>query len=157
MSRPERTEGRLVVASQNPGKVREIARILEDFEVLSLDAFAPIDFPEEGGDYLENARRKALTAAAATGLACVGDDSGLGVTGDDLKFEIGTRLIAGVRQVTCHLKCRLFVAGIKYGILDGWPVSELTKRNRRGGVRRGQRRDPVNAGAGTLDALTVGV
>ncbi|HKK52769.1 MAG TPA: RdgB/HAM1 family non-canonical purine NTP pyrophosphatase [Myxococcota bacterium] len=79
MSRPERTEGRLVVASQNPGKVREIARILEDFEVLSLDAFAPIDFPEEGGDYLENARRKALTAAAATGLACVGDDSGLEV------------------------------------------------------------------------------
>lgn len=70
---------RVVVASQNAGKCREIARILTGYEVLSLADFAPVEFPEEGGDYAENARVKALTAARATGLPCVADDSGLEV------------------------------------------------------------------------------
>jgi XTP/dITP diphosphohydrolase len=70
---------RLVVASQNSGKAREIARILADWDVRSLAEFAPVSFPEEGGDYGENARTKALTAARAIGLPCVADDSGLEV------------------------------------------------------------------------------
>lgn len=73
------SERRIVVASQNPGKAREIARILADWEVASLDAFPPVAFPEEGGDYEENARVKARTAALALGLPCVADDSGLEV------------------------------------------------------------------------------
>lgn len=75
MSRPPR----IVLASQNPGKCRELARILDSFEVLSLSDFPPIEFPEEGGDYFENARVKAETAAHATGLPAVADDSGLEV------------------------------------------------------------------------------
>lgn len=47
--------------------------------MLSLSNFAPIEFPEEGGDYFENARAKARVAARETGLACVADDSGLEV------------------------------------------------------------------------------
>ncbi|MAG32120.1 MAG: non-canonical purine NTP pyrophosphatase, RdgB/HAM1 family [Deltaproteobacteria bacterium] len=70
---------RIVVASQNAGKRREIARILTDVEVLSLADVGPVAFPEEGGDYFENARAKALAAARATGLPCVADDSGLEV------------------------------------------------------------------------------
>ncbi len=70
---------RIVAASQSAGKCREIARILDSFEVLSLSKFAPVEFPEEGGDYFENARVKAQTAARATGLPCVADDSGLEV------------------------------------------------------------------------------
>lgn len=70
---------RLVVASGNAGKSREIARILVDFEVLSVADFSPVEFPEEGGDYFENARTKARVAARQTGLACVADDSGLEV------------------------------------------------------------------------------
>jgi XTP/dITP diphosphohydrolase len=70
---------RIVVASQNAGKCREIGRILTGFEVLSLAEFPPVDFPEEGGDYFENARVKALTAAKVVGLPCVADDSGLEV------------------------------------------------------------------------------
>ncbi|MBW2423007.1 MAG: RdgB/HAM1 family non-canonical purine NTP pyrophosphatase [Deltaproteobacteria bacterium] len=70
---------RLVVASQNQGKCREIGRLLGAFEVLSLADFAPVDFPEEGGDYRRNACEKALAAARATGLPCVADDSGLEV------------------------------------------------------------------------------
>ena len=44
-------ERRIVVASQNPGKAREIARILDDWDVTSLADFPPVDFPEEGGDF----------------------------------------------------------------------------------------------------------
>jgi len=70
---------RIVVATGNAGKAREIARILVGYEVLSLADLPPVEFPEEGGDYAENARVKALTAARALGLACVADDSGLEV------------------------------------------------------------------------------
>lgn len=70
---------RIVVASQNAGKVREISRILEAYHVLSLSEFAPVEFPEEGGDYTENARTKAIVGARATGEICVSDDSGLEV------------------------------------------------------------------------------
>lgn len=70
---------RFVVASLNRGKCLEIARLLERHEILSLSDFDPVDFPEEGADYHENARQKALTAARAIGLPCVADDSGLEV------------------------------------------------------------------------------
>lgn len=70
---------RVVVASQNPGKVQEIARMLPGWDVCSLGDFDPIAFPEEGGDYEANARAKALAAARAIGLPCVADDSGLEV------------------------------------------------------------------------------
>ena len=69
----------LVVATGNSGKAREIAGILTHFNVRSLADFAPVEFPEEGGDYFENARVKAVVAARATGEACVADDSGLEV------------------------------------------------------------------------------
>ncbi len=70
---------KLVVASENAGKCREIRRILVEFEVLSLVDFSPFAFPEEGDDYFENARVKAKYAARETGLMCVADDSGLEV------------------------------------------------------------------------------
>jgi len=70
---------RILLASQNAGKCRELARILDRFEVLSLADFPAIGFPEEGGDYLENARIKAQTAARRLELPAVADDSGLEV------------------------------------------------------------------------------
>lgn len=72
-------EHRIVVASQNAAKCREIGRILTDYDVRSLAEFPPVEFPEEGGDYAKNARVKAVVAARATGLPCVSDDSGLEV------------------------------------------------------------------------------
>ncbi len=74
---------RLVVATSNAGKCREIGRILTNYNVLSLADFPTIDFPEEGGDYFDNARAKASVAASATGEACVADDSGLEVAALD--------------------------------------------------------------------------
>jgi XTP/dITP diphosphohydrolase len=72
-----------VVATANPGKLREIRAILEDapLALLALDAFPAVRFPPEGDDYAENAMAKARAVASATGRAAVADDSGLEVAG----------------------------------------------------------------------------
>lgn len=77
---------RLVVATTNPGKLREIAAILADgadvsrlqIEVLSLQDLSPVTEPEETGEtFAENARLKAIYYSNVLGLPCVADDSGL--------------------------------------------------------------------------------
>ncbi|MCG8591557.1 MAG: RdgB/HAM1 family non-canonical purine NTP pyrophosphatase [Proteobacteria bacterium] len=72
---------RVVIATSNPGKVCEFRAIWAGagVELVGLDAFAPVSFPEEGDDYEANARVKAETAAQALGVAAVADDSGLEV------------------------------------------------------------------------------
>ena len=67
----------LVLATRNEGKLRELARILNN-EVTGLDAFpgAP-DVPETGATFEANALIKARAIAAYTGLPAVADDSGL--------------------------------------------------------------------------------
>ena len=75
--------GRLVLATANPGKVRELGALVAkwgDVEVLSLAAFPRVRLPEETGtSYRENAERKALAVANGTGLPALADDSGLEV------------------------------------------------------------------------------
>ena len=73
---------RLVVATTNPGKVREINGILvgvaQNIALVSLEQFPEIVEPEETGQtFAENARLKALYYSRATGLPAVADDSGL--------------------------------------------------------------------------------
>jgi inosine/xanthosine triphosphate pyrophosphatase family protein len=48
-----RGDGEVVVATSNAGKQQEIREILADLplRILGLDAFAAIDFPEEGAVY----------------------------------------------------------------------------------------------------------
>lgn len=73
--------GRLVIASHNPGKVREIAELLEGFgvEVVSAGDLG-LDEPEETGTtFAANAELKARAAAEASGLPALADDSGLAV------------------------------------------------------------------------------
>lgn len=72
----------LVIASGNPGKIREIKAILQsgEFEIVSgpeLGVF--MDVKETGTTYAENARLKAIAYQAATGQAVLADDSGLEV------------------------------------------------------------------------------
>jgi len=74
-------DGRLVVASHNAGKVREIAALLAPFgfEVVSA-ADLGLDEPEEtGATFRANAELKAIAAARAAGLPALADDSGLEV------------------------------------------------------------------------------
>jgi len=70
----------LLVATSNPGKIRELRRLLPtDISMLSLNDLR-IESPEETGATLrENADLKALTAARATGLLAIADDTGLEV------------------------------------------------------------------------------
>jgi XTP/dITP diphosphohydrolase len=73
---------RLLVATTNPGKLREIRAILSGLplEVLSLADVPPLPEPEETGrTFAENARLKALYYAQATALTVVAEDSGLEV------------------------------------------------------------------------------
>lgn len=71
---------RLLVATTNPDKLREIRALLADVpvELLSLADRGPIAEPEEHGrTFAENARQKAGYYAARTGLPTVAEDSGL--------------------------------------------------------------------------------
>jgi XTP/dITP diphosphohydrolase len=71
---------RLLVATTNAGKLREIRAILSDLpiEILSLADVAPLPEPEEAGrTFAENARLKAAYYARATALPVVAEDSGL--------------------------------------------------------------------------------
>ncbi|HEY8481064.1 MAG TPA: RdgB/HAM1 family non-canonical purine NTP pyrophosphatase [Spirillospora sp.] len=69
---------RIVLASRNTGKIAELRRILDGFDVVGLDAFpgAP-DVPETEPTFEGNALLKARAIAAFTGLPAVADDSGL--------------------------------------------------------------------------------
>jgi XTP/dITP diphosphohydrolase len=73
----------LLVATANPGKLREIRAMLASLEVgwRSLADFPGVELPEENDDYEANALEKARVAARATGCVTVADDSGLEVVG----------------------------------------------------------------------------
>lgn len=72
----------LVIASHNPGKIREIADLLQPFGVaVSSAAERGYQEPEETGTtFRANAELKALAGARASGLPSLADDSGLAVT-----------------------------------------------------------------------------
>lgn len=71
--------GPLVVASHNPGKVREITALLGPYgiEPVSAGALGLPEPDETEATFIGNARLKALAAAQATGLPALADDSGL--------------------------------------------------------------------------------
>lgn len=70
---------KIVVASHNQGKIREIKEMLEPFkiEVFSANDLNLPDVEETGTTFEENARLKADTLSKLSGLACLADDSGL--------------------------------------------------------------------------------
>jgi XTP/dITP diphosphohydrolase len=71
---------RLLAASTNPGKIREIREVLAGLplELITLDALPPIEAPEEtGATFAENAALKARAYSAASGMPTVAEDSGL--------------------------------------------------------------------------------
>lgn len=70
---------KLVLASNNPGKLREFAALLAplDFEVLPQSALGVSEAEEPHFTFVENALAKARHAARLTGLPAMADDSGL--------------------------------------------------------------------------------
>jgi XTP/dITP diphosphohydrolase len=66
----------LVLATRNAHKLREFERLLPGVDLVPLPA--GVDLPPETGEtFVENAVAKARAAAAATGVATIGDDSGI--------------------------------------------------------------------------------
>ena len=74
-------ENKLIIASHNSGKVREIAELLSPFDIEAVGA-GELGLPEplETGDsFIANAELKARAAARAGGVVALADDSGLAV------------------------------------------------------------------------------
>ena len=69
----------ILVATTNPGKVRELRAMLDaDVEWKDLEDFPGLgEVEEDGATFAENARKKATEYARATGLWTLADDSGL--------------------------------------------------------------------------------
>lgn len=81
---------RIVFATKNEGKVREITEMLArtDIELVSLNRFESLpEIVEDGKTYLENALKKAKIISEFTGETVLADDSGLQV--DVLRGEPG--------------------------------------------------------------------
>lgn len=72
---------RVVLATSNPGKVTELQKLLEPFqmEVVPQTEFGVTSVEETGLSFIENAIIKARHAAQHTGLAAIADDSGIEV------------------------------------------------------------------------------
>ena len=70
---------KLVIASGNKGKIREIAHVLAplNIEIVSQSEFNVPECPEPYGTFIENALAKARHASQHTGLPALADDSGL--------------------------------------------------------------------------------
>jgi XTP/dITP diphosphohydrolase len=101
--------GKLVIASHNQGKVREIAELLgpHGIEPVSAGALGLPEPDETGTTFIANAELKALQAADLSGLPALADDSGLCVealggepgifsarwAGPDKDFNLAMRLV----------------------------------------------------------------
>lgn len=126
---------RLVLATANPGKIRELGALVREWgpvEVLALDAFPAVALPAEEGDtYEANAVVKARAVAAATGLPALADDSGLevdalgGVPGvRSARYASGdaeriARLLAGLDGVADAARTARFRAVVALAWPDG--------------------------------------
>jgi XTP/dITP diphosphohydrolase len=73
---------KLLIATNNQGKVKELHELLTGTEILLVtpaDIHLELDVHEDGSTYAENAAKKAIAFAQASGLISLADDSGLEV------------------------------------------------------------------------------
>jgi len=93
-----RTLNKVVLATQNPGKFKEIEKILS-LKTVQLIDLKEIGFNEEivedGNTYAENARKKAETVYRYCNLPVIADDSGIEVAGLDGKPGVYSARFAG--------------------------------------------------------------
>ncbi len=144
------TEKKLVVASHNPGKVREISELLKPFnlEVVSVADLGLPEPEENGWSFAENANIKSMAAAKGSGLPALADDSGLVVpalggqpgihsarwAGPDRDFNIAMKDVIdklGDKNREAHFFCALSISWpeghteVYEGRVDGkltWPM-----------------------------------
>jgi len=127
--------GKLVIASHNPGKVREINDLLAPFgaDVVSVAELGLPEPVEDGDTFIKNAEIKALAAATASGFPALADDSGLCVhalnnepgvysarwAGESKDFVLAMKKVAGALEKaeesgntdkSAHFACALTIA-----------------------------------------------
>jgi XTP/dITP diphosphohydrolase len=107
---------RLVVATTNPDKLREVRGILNGSGVIvqSLAEFPPVAEPEEtGATFAENARQKAAFYSRALGVTVVAEDSGLEIDGLDGEPGVQSARYGGPEAATYPEKFALVYAGLR--------------------------------------------
>jgi XTP/dITP diphosphohydrolase len=111
---------KIVMASGNAGKLREIARILGDLDIniVPQSEFGIEEADETGTTFVENALIKARHAVAATGLPAIADDSGLAVDALDGRPGVYSSRYAGLDATDQANIDKLLAA------LDGVPDGE---------------------------------
>ena len=67
----------IVVATSNPGKLKEFELLLPNFKIISQSSLGIVPEDELGQTFFENSLHKARVANAASGMTSLGDDSGL--------------------------------------------------------------------------------
>lgn len=142
---------RLLFATRNRGKLAELTDLVGDrLEVASLDEVDVPEVDEDGETFEENARKKALSAARASGLPALADDSGLCVDalggapgtlsaryaeGDDrARYE---KLLAALRDVPDECRGAAFRCALCLAFPDG--RSFFTRGECRGFIARAPR------------------
>ena len=86
----------LVLATRNPGKLREFNRLLASAGVTVVPLPDEVELPPEvGWTFAENAMPKAATAAAATGRVAIADDSGIEAAALDGRPGVRSARFAG--------------------------------------------------------------
>jgi XTP/dITP diphosphohydrolase len=115
----------LVLASGNPGKVREFQALLGSmWRVLPQSDFGVVPVEETGSTFLANALLKARNAAQLTGLPALADDSGLEVDALDGAPGVRSARYAGPEADDSANNARLLAA------LSGVPELQRTARYR---------------------------
>src|SRR3989344_5774955 len=74
---------KVLVATKNPGKLKEISNFLSDFSIKTVslkDVGIEDDFEETGKTYTENSRNKAIFYAKKSGLSTISDDGGIEIS-----------------------------------------------------------------------------
>lgn len=126
---------KIVFATGNAGKLREIAEIMNEYEVVSMkDAGVNIDIDENGTTFEENALIKARAVWNVTGGIVLADDSGLEIDyldkapgimsarfmGEDTSYHIkNAELIRRLEGVQYEDRTARFVAAVAAVLPDG--------------------------------------
>jgi XTP/dITP diphosphohydrolase len=119
---------RLVVASHNPGKVREILELVapHGLDVVSAAQLRLPEPEETGSTFAENAHIKAVAAAQGSGLPALADDSGLEVAALGGAPGIHSARWAGPRKDFAFAMRRL---SEEIGARGGWDPSAAPHAN----------------------------
>lgn len=115
---------KLVVATRNPGKVREFRALLADLPLELLPAEGAPEVQETGTTFAENAALKARAIARWAGCWALGEDSGIEVDALDGRPGVYSNRFAGENSTEGERNSRLLE------LLEGVPAERRTARYR---------------------------